>query len=84
MAVYNQGLDRFTLEFLNHCEQAQFDTGGHVHFRIKLSPVLGGYYTEISNDGGTTFDPIYDEIGTIFYDTFAEALNAIVEHKREM
>lgn len=73
-----------TLRFLNACEGAQFDSGNHVHFQIRLSPVIGAYYTTISDDGGSAFTPITDEIGTIFYETFAAALNSIVNHKREM
>ena len=77
-------LDLRTLGFLNRCEQAQFDTGDHIHFRITFIPVFGIYRTEISDDGGQTFAPIVDEVGIIDYNTFAEALNAIVEQKREM
>jgi hypothetical protein len=76
-------LDLNTLRFLNRCEQAQFDSGNHVHFRITLQ-VFGDYATWISDDGGGTFLPITNEQGVIYYDTFAAALNAIVEHKREM
>lgn len=76
-------LDLNTLRFLNACEQAQFDTGNHVHFRITLVP-MAGYWTWISDDGGSLFMPIINNGTIVTYDTFAEALNAIVEHKREM
>ncbi len=73
-----------TLAFLNNCEQAQFDTGNHIHFRITFQPAIGEFITWISDKGGAQFFPIVNEHGIVTYDTFAEALNAIVEHKREM
>lgn len=73
-----------TLRFLNQCEGAQFDSGSNVHFQIRFSNVIGAYYTTISDDDGGHFSPIHNESGTLFFETFAAALNSIVEHKREM
>lgn len=78
-------LDLNSLAFLNRCEQAQFDIGRNSnHFRIRMRPVIGDFFTEISDDGGASFLPIFDNDGTCYYETFAAALNAIVEHAREM
>lgn len=72
-------------QFLERLEQAVFDVGGHRQFMIRFVPAIGDFFTAVSVDGGKTFDAITDgDRGVVYYDTFAEALEAIIEHNHQM
>lgn len=72
-------------QFLERCEQATFCVGGHRQFSIRFVPVTGEFIAAVSVDGGMTFDVFTDgDRGIIYYDTFAQALNAVIEHNHQM
>lgn len=70
-------------KFLERCEQAEFHCGGNRKFRITLH-CPGMFVTWLCIDEGGWEVITNGEEGTIFYETFAAALEAVIEHNHQM